>query len=238
MRVTTRSIARRAPYEAVLLDAALQWQILSSAAMTAKGASNLLVALRFPPLTDWQLRELGVVHFATPFESQRELGLAVDRRHESLLTNVVAEIIGRGREVLKCHQDRVETYDTYEMYHYMQEEAERLSRTILFIDTAMKDTFGHDEVPGIRFYLHRYGQGMTRFFADVVDRILCDSDERLDCLETSPNLAWADLLTAQPLQAEGHPARLPCEVPELLVATRHQLRQVLRLLDDDDYTGG
>ena len=47
-----------------------------------------------------------------------------------------------------------------------------------------------------------------------------------------------DLLTAQPLQAEGHPARLPCEVPELLVATRHQLRQVLRLLDDDDYTGG
>lgn len=234
MRVTTRSIARRAPYEAVLLDAALQWQILSSTAMTAKGANNLLVALRFSPLTDWQLRELGVLHFCTPFESQRELGLAVDHRHESLLTDVVAEIIGRGREVLEYHQKRVDSYHAYEMYHFMQEETERLSSTILFIDTAMKDTFGHDEMPGIRYYLHRYGQGMTRFFAHVVDRILCDSEERLD----PSNLAWANLLTAQPLQAKHHPARLPCEVPELLAATRHQLKQVLRLLDDNDYTGG
>ena len=237
--VTTRSIARRAPYEAVLLDADLQWTIMTSSVMTARSVLNFLVALRTrEPLRDTQLHELGVMHFATPLESQFELGLAVNHRHESLLTDIVAEIIGRGVQIIKSQKALARSHINFLLYHDMQMEAALLSSRVLFIEPAMKGLFGRNEAPSIRFYLNRYGRNMTLFFANVVSTIVAAGKERRDCFDTPSELSWADLLTAQPLRAHGHPKRLLCDVPDLLVATRHQLRQVLRLLDDKNYTGG
>lgn len=249
MGVTTRSVARRAPYEAVLCNPELQWFLLMHRAMTPRAVLNFLVAVRCQPLTRQQLRTLGIAYYGLDFTSQKDLGLSCDYRDQTLLSDVFYEMLTRGIDVMRRHVQYLQpAYDAGTVTDWTAmddcESLVRKTQGVIDACTGMEECvealYGKDS-PSIRFFMNRYGLGTAELLVRVVNTVCEDFGvSRVDqsVLDTHPNmLAWADLLTAQPLRAKGHPSRLPCEVPELLRASRHQLTQVRRLLQDEDYTG-
>lgn len=252
--MTTRSMRHRTPYDAVLLNDDFQWLLLMHQAMTPRAALNLLVAVRCKKLTQLQLAEMGIAYYGIEFTSQQELGWACNYKDNTLLTDVFCELMTRGLDAIEKYRSfvqpvhdmgflsYVDTELAWNNYEDLLNDTESVMQECIRMENTVRVLYA-DLPPSMRFFIHRYAQRATSVLVQIVQTISSnvgsnDTDlaSHEPFLEAHPEmLAWADLLTAQPLRAKGHPARLPCTISELLSAPRRKLKQVMALLDDTDY---